>query len=42
MARINPKAKYDQITWLGIATRAMAAGEFTKLTLTGVLLLSPS
>src|SRR5215472_11006263 len=33
MARTTAKAKYDQITVLGIARRAMTAAEFTKLPL---------
>jgi len=32
----TPKAKYDQVTSLGIATKAMTAGEFNKLPLTTI------
>ena len=33
MARATPKARYDQITMLGIAKKAMTADEFSKLPL---------
>jgi hypothetical protein len=42
IAKTTPKARYGQITWLGIATKAMTADEFTKLQLTTIPFLPVS